>query len=188
MSTDAMRGMFQGSWSIRGRDSSTTFAKWLGILLLANLVLSGLPVIGFLATFVLSWFGWTASVRRGHDMGRSAWSTFAIVVLPQIVMFGAAFFLLFAYMIGTFRDGAATAFVLCFAAFMLATFAPVMWYLSANGMAATNAYGPDPRTEKDIVFDPLRLYDARIGRMSAIAILAVYLVIMAVTIVLVASA
>lgn len=71
--SEAAQNFFRKCFQFKGRIRRSEY--WWGVLtvLLASIVLSLIPIVGWIATFFLSIGGISMLFRRLHDTGRSGW-------------------------------------------------------------------------------------------------------------------
>lgn len=148
--------MFEGFWSTKGRDDNNRFTAWLAISFVISLLTGHVPGLSLVGALASMWISWTAAVRRGHDMGRSAPFTLIVFVLPTLLAMGVFVFAIFALFSGAgggiLLSSAVTGFLLIFG--------PSAWYMCARGEVGENDHGPDPRSPERIRADPDRRSDA----------------------------
>lgn len=139
---------------------------WIGILILivANIVASFIPLLGFIISLALIWVGIAVYGKRLHDAGKSAWlhaipwAVSIVLMTIGILMAGGA---MFAAMMGGGDDvdvatmiagaGAASLFFLLS---FLVWFAYTIWVGVLKGDAGDNRFGEAPGAAQTSAAEP----------------------------------
>ena len=136
-------------WDANGRIGQKDYWIGFGILFVANLVFSWLPLIGLVVSFAAIYAGICVSSKRLHDMGRSGW----LAAIPYGIFLIATVLSAFSVIgimgaAGYHSDlgvlaGAGSLGLLWTVAILL-NIAFVIWLGITAGQPEDNAYGPPP--------------------------------------------
>jgi uncharacterized membrane protein YhaH (DUF805 family) len=141
-------------WSGEGRIRRSHFWAAWGVIFAANLLLSWIPLIGFLVGLALIWPNIAIQTKRLHDMGKTGWLQlipYGLMLIAVIITFTSIGLTAISNPDGFSNGDTGAMFAamgpmfIAVALVMLGSLGFLIWIGSTEGQPGRNQYGPSPK-------------------------------------------